>query len=228
MGVLWCSHFFCFYNCVCFAFVPLNMQSELDHIIFDFGGVIINIDYNATIDAFKQLGISDFDTLYSQAAQSDLFNDIETGNISPQQFINGLLDILPSRTTPNQVVHAWNAMILDIPKERIDFLQELKKTKNIFLLSNTNSIHIDKALREWNSVSDQNIHEVFNKVYLSHEMGMRKPNPEIFIQVCKEQGLTTSRTLFIDDSIQHVQGAKKAGLVAHHLLANESIQSILS
>ncbi len=204
------------------------MKSDFENIIFDFGGVIINIDYQATIDAFKKLGISDFDALYSQAAQSDLFDAIETGRISPQQFINGVLNLLPQGTTPNQVVHAWNAMILDIPKERIDYLIELKQTHDIYLLSNTNSIHIDKALREWNATSGVDIHTVFQKVYLSHEMGMRKPNPEIFTRVCSEQELDASNTLFIDDSIQHIHGAREAGLSAYHLLPHESIQSVLS
>lgn len=204
------------------------MKSDFENIIFDFGGVIINIDYHATIDAFKSLGITDFEALYSQAEQSDLFDAIETGRISPQQFINGILDLLPSGTTPNQVVHAWNAMILDIPADRIKFLLELKKTHQIFLLSNTNSIHIDKAMREWNATTQENINQVFNKVYLSHEMGLRKPHPEIFTSVCEEQGLNPAKTLFIDDSVQHVEGAREAGLKAHHLLPEETIQSILS
>lgn len=204
------------------------MKSNYDQIIFDFGGVIIDIDYQATIDAFKNLGITEFDALYSQAAQSDLFNAIETGRISPQYFINGLMDLLPTGTTPNQVVHAWNAMILDIPKDRIEFLQSLRKTHQIYLLSNTNSIHIDKALRAWKKVSDSAIETIFHKVYLSHEMGMRKPDTEIFERVCSEQQIDPKRTLFIDDSIQHVEGARNAGLHAHHLLPGESIQSILS
>ncbi|GAB5416782.1 MAG: HAD family phosphatase [Crocinitomicaceae bacterium] len=204
------------------------MKERFKHIIFDFGGVIINIDYKATIKAFQELGISDFDAMYSQAAQSDLFDAIETGRISPQHFINGLLDYLPKAVTPNQAVHAWNAMILDIPKERIAFLLELKKTHSIYLLSNTNSIHIDKALRAWNATSEIGINDTFDHVYLSHEMGMRKPNTEIFEHVCQAQDILPSETLFIDDSIQHIEGARMAGLHAHHLTEGQSIQSVLS
>jgi len=204
------------------------VKYDCENIIFDFGGVIINIDYEATIDAFRKMGIGDFDSLYSQAAQSELFNDIETGRISPQHFINGLLRLLPKGITPNQVVDAWNAMILDVPKERIDFLIELREKHAIFLLSNTNSIHIDKALRAWNKTNTVSIFDVFKKVYLSHEMGLRKPDVAIFEQVCLEQNLKPSETLFIDDSEQHVLGARKAGLIAHHLMPQEAIQSVLS
>lgn len=203
-------------------------MDKYEAIIFDFGGVIINIDYTATIEAFKAMGITDFDELYSQANQSELFNAIETGDISAQHFINGLLHILPKGISPNSVVHAWNAMILDIPKHRIDFLKELKKECPIYLLSNTNEIHIDKALREWNKQSNESIHEFFNHVYLSHEMRLRKPNKEIFEAVCSEQQLDPSKVLFIDDSIQHIEGARSCGLNAHHLLPGQEIQSIFS
>lgn len=204
------------------------MKPSYDAVIFDFGGVIINIDYQATIAAYQALGISDFDALYSQAQQSDLFDAIETGKISQQHFINGLLQLLPKHISPNQVVHAWNAMILDIPAQRIAFLKELRQSCPIYLLSNTNEIHIDKAIREWNRKSDLPIHSVFNKVYLSHEMKMRKPNLEIFEAVCKENGLNPSKVLFIDDSIQHIEGARAYGLQTHHLAPGEEIQTLFS
>ena len=205
----------------------MNVQ-ELDAVIFDFGGVIINIDYQATIEAFKDLGIRDFEALYSQAEQSNLFDAIETGEISPQHFINGLLHLLPKGITANQVVHAWNAMILDIPHERVSFLKELSGKTKIFLLSNTNAIHIEIALRHWNDASDSPIHDLFEHVYLSHEMGMRKPNAEIFKFVCDEQRLIPERTRFIDDSIQHIKGAQSIGLQTIHLIDGMELQDIFS
>jgi putative hydrolase of the HAD superfamily len=204
------------------------MRFDGEAIIFDFGGVIINIDYDATIRAFKALGIADFEALYSQASQSRLFDDLETGKISSQRFINGLLEILPKGISANQVVNAWNAMILEIPAERIALLQELRKKYRIFLLSNTNGIHIQKALHHWSKTTDLAIHDLFHHVYLSHEMGMRKPHAEIFETVCSEQKLNPKQTLFIDDSSQHIQGAKAFGLNTHHLKPDEKIQSLFS
>lgn len=205
------------------------LDSNIKAIIFDFGGVLINIDYNATIRAFQNLGIEDFDEMYSQAAQSNLFDEIETGKISAQRFINGVLDYLPSGTSPNKVVEAWNAMILDVPASRIELLKRLKtEGYKIFLLSNTNEIHIDLAYREWDKVSDQRPQEIFDHVYLSNEIGMRKPDAEIFEFVCEKQGLTPSETLFIDDSIQHIHGAKKIGLQTYHLTPDRSLQELFS
>lgn len=204
------------------------IDRKIRNIVFDFGGVIINIDYELTIEAFKKLGIDNFEALYSQANQSNLFDDIETGKISPQHFINGLLDLLPSGISPNQVVHAWNAMLLDIPKDRIQLLKELSSNYRIFLLSNTNSIHIDAALRTWNKVSDTPMESIFETIYFSHKIGMRKPNMEIFNYVCNEHRLSKDETLFIDDSIQHIEGAKKSGLQTLHLTGGLNIQDVFS
>ncbi|MFT6500668.1 MAG: putative hydrolase of the HAD superfamily [Crocinitomicaceae bacterium] len=204
------------------------INEKIHNIIFDFGGVIINIDYEVTIEAFKKLGIDNFEALYSQASQSNLFDDIETGKISPQHFINGLLELLPSGISPNKVVHAWNAMLLDIPKGRIELLQNLSTKYRIFLLSNTNSIHIDAALRTWDKVSDTPIESVFETIYFSHMVGMRKPNLEIFDYVCEQHKLNKQETLFIDDSIQHIEGAKKSGLHALHLTGGLDIQDVFS
>lgn len=198
-------------------------MKDYQAIIFDFGGVIINIDYQKTIDSFQAMGIDNFEDLYSQAAQESLFDDIETGRISAQHFVNGLLKLLPAGTSPNQVVAAWNAMIFDVPKSRIEMLKHLRKTHKVFLLSNTNEIHIAKAYRNWDKAHSFKIRDCFDQIYLSHEVGMRKPNAEIFDFVCEQEKLIKEKTLFIDDSIQHIKGAKAAGLKTHFLARGQEI-----
>ena len=204
------------------------IQEHIDTIIFDFGGVLINIDYHKTIDAFKELGIEDFEERYSQADQTSLFNDIEIGKISAQRFVNELLHFLPQGTSPNQVVHAWNAMLLDVPQSGIDLLQKLKGKYRVFLLSNTNEIHIPRALAEWRKTSDVEFYDCFEHVYLSHEIGMRKPDEEIFEYVCREQNILPENALFIDDSAQHIEGASKVGLNTIHLTQDLSLLSVFS
>lgn len=195
--------------------------AEKDAIIFDLGGVILNLDYQLTEDAFVALGLENFKTVYSQLAQTDLFDRFEKGEISGFHFINRLLDQLPSGVTANQVVHAWDAMILDFPLDRLEWLLQLKQERRIFLLSNTNALHIDavrRALKK--TVGHDRLEDYFETVYLSHEMGMRKPDPAIFLKVCELEGLNPATTVFIDDSPQHVEGAKNAGLKALHCLEN--------
>ena len=202
-------------------------MENFDAIIFDLGGVILNIDYNKTCLAFEDLGLKNFSDLYSQASQSGLFDRFETGQISTQFFINELLPYLPKGTSANELVHAWNAMILDFPDENLALLQRLRKKKKIFLLSNTNEIHIQCFHRKLAQKTNfQHLNSYFDFVYFSNEINMRKPDESIFEFVCQQQKLHPEKTLFIDDSIQHVEGAKKMGLQTYHLTNSESIISL--
>lgn len=193
------------------------MNSSIDNIIFDLGGVIINLDYSLTAQAFKDLGLTNFDEMYSQAAQTGLFDRFEKGLVSPSYFVNALLDYMPAGTTPNQIVAAWNAMILEFPMENIDLLRTLKKKYRIFLLSNTNEIHIQYFNRKLSQmVFENDLIPFFEKVYFSSEVNMRKPELEIFERVIKEQDLARTNTIFIDDTLQHIEGAQKAGIKTFH------------
>lgn len=193
------------------------MNSSIDNIIFDLGGVIINLDYSLTTQAFKDLGLTNFDEMYSQAAQTGLFDRFEKGLVSPSYFVNALLDYMPAGTTPNQIVAAWNAMILEFPMENIDLLRTLKEKYRIFLLSNTNEIHIQYFNRKLSQmVSENDLIPFFEKVYFSSEVNMRKPELEIFERVIKEQNLARTNTIFIDDTLQHIEGAQKAGIKTFH------------
>ena len=220
--MLLCGEHACVYLCA-------MINEKVEAVIFDLGGVILNIDYTLTAEAFMKLGLTNFDEVYSQLCQTELFDRFETGEISTFHFINRVLDQLPRGCNGNQVVHAWNSMILDFPQERLDFLDGLKENYRIFLLSNTNDIHMEMVRRSQEKTTGHNrLEDYFEHVYLSCEMGLRKPDPEIFLRVCREQGLDPSKTLFIDDSPQHVEGAKAAGLQAHYLEKGTEIQSLFS
>ncbi len=201
--------------------------SSFDAIIFDLGGVILNINYNLTAKAFQDLGLKDFDAIYSQATQSGLFDKLETGVISAPYFVNELLPFLPKGTSANQIVAAWNAMIIDFPKENLELIQKLKTEKPTFLLSNTNEIHIQQFNRKLKNVSEESsLHNFFQEVYFSNEIKMRKPNAEIFEFVCQKNNLIPEKTLFIDDSIQHIEGAQRIGLNVYHLTNGEKITDL--
>ena len=202
--------------------------STFDTIIFDLGGVVINLDYQKTTRAFEALGLENFGEMYSQAAQTGLFDDFEKGKSSVPYFLNKLIDFLPKGTTANQVVEAWNAMILDFPKENLQLLEELKLSHRTFLLSNTNEIHIQKVHQHLQLVSPhKTLHPYFEKVYFSSDIGMRKPDAEIFEFVLNENKLDPTKTLFIDDTEQHILGAKKLGIQTYHLGKEEGICDIL-
>ncbi len=195
------------------------------NIIFDLGGVILNIDYSLTEKAFSKLGISDFKTLFSQAQQTKLFDNYEKGFLSSDDFRTELKKSLLKNTTDDEIDTAWNAILLDLPNERIELLKKTNLTHRTFLLSNTNDIHIEKFNSYLENEFDlPDLSSLFEKMYLSYEIGMRKPDAEIFEFVLKENTLKPNETLFIDDSIQHIEAAKKLGIGTYWLdVKKESI-----
>ncbi|MFT5820493.1 MAG: FMN phosphatase YigB (HAD superfamily) [Crocinitomix sp.] len=196
------------------------MGKKVSAILFDLGGVILNLDYNKTIDAFKKMGEERFDELYSQAEQNDIFDRFETGEISEDYFRDYLISFLGNHINPAMVDQAWNAMLLDLPEERIEFLMELKQDYKIYLFSNTNAIHLEafKTIIK-NQYGDANLLEkVFHKTYYSHLIQKRKPNPSAFKFILDDLDLRPEEVIFIDDSIQHVEGAKSIGIDAYHLV----------
>lgn len=190
---------------------------KIKNIILDLGGVLLNIDYSLTINSFKSLGITNFDVLFTQAQQSQMFNQFEKGGVGSDEFLVELNKFLPS-SSKDEIIHAWNAMLLDFPKERFSFLLGLKEKYNTVLLSNTNPLHINYFHQQLKLVHRiDSLDDYFKNTYFSFEMGMRKPDPEIFLKVCELEGFNPKETLFIDDTLQHVEGAKLAGLNAFHL-----------
>jgi FMN phosphatase YigB (HAD superfamily) len=197
---------------------------QIKNIIFDLGGVLFNIDYHKTIAAFEDLGISDFDAIYSQAKQTDLFDLFETGKITEEQFISGLKKQLPSNINNQEIIKAWNAMLLNLPKERIEFLKNIRNNYSIVLLSNTNETHIT-AFEEiiWEQNELKNLDPLFDKVYYSSRIKLRKPNTECFDYVINDSKFKLEETLFFDDSIQHIEGSLAAGIKALHVDNSKTI-----
>jgi glucose-1-phosphatase len=190
----------------------------LQNIIFDLGGVIINLDYSLTSKAFKVLGIKEFDSIYSKAKQEQLFDEFEKGNIPASEFRKILGKHLPEGVTDAQIDSAWNAMLLELPGKRVAWLKSLSKHYRIFLLSNTNAIHVAAFTKMASEKFGNGVFEsTFEKTYYSCNIHMRKPDAEIFELVLAENNLERQNTLFIDDSIQHVEGAHKINLPAEWL-----------
>lgn len=193
-------------------------MNSIRNIILDLGGVVLDINYNLTRNAFIKLGFADFETIYSQMKQELIFDLFETGNISAHDFRDVIRNYAEKTFEDHEIDAAWNAMIIRLPEERVAFLEKLKNSFRLFLLSNTNEIHEKEFVRNITSAFGKNIlPEIFEKTYYSHHSGIRKPQPEIFKLILKENSLVADETLFIDDSPQHVEGARKAGLKAMHL-----------
>tara|TARA_S200000501_G_scaffold376161_1_gene430235 strand:- start:3771 stop:4385 length:615 start_codon:yes stop_codon:yes gene_type:complete len=202
------------------------MLEGVKTVIFDLGGVIYGVDYHKTINAFKALGIDRFEEVYAKAGQSDLFNDLEEGKISRAVFVERIKTLSGQDMISSQIFIAWNSMLLGFMPDALTCLKRLRGSYRLFLLSNTNEIHIQEIESRVGAEVFSDFCALFEKVYLSHELGLRKPHPEVFTHIIEEQGLAASETLFIDDSIQHVEGAIKAGLRAYHLTDDQTIDQL--
>ncbi|MFM7023011.1 MAG: HAD family hydrolase [Flavobacteriales bacterium] len=198
------------------------MSTPIKNIIFDLGGVLFDIDYILTINAFAQIGVNNFDKIFTQKSQADLFNRFEEGKISLEGFTMELSEISGKNLNNKDVAQALNTMLFNMEARRFDLLSALKGRYRLFLYSNINEVHaeeIHRILKLTHGIENLEAH--FEKVYYSHELGIRKPNTEGFLSIVNAHELNADETLFIDDSPQHVEGAKKAGLQAVWLDLNQ-------
>jgi putative hydrolase of the HAD superfamily len=184
-------------------------MKKIKAVILDLGVVIINIDQEKTLRAFERLGID----LEDINESLPIFKQYEKGEISNEDFILSLKNALKGNATNEQIITAWNAMILDIPTHRFRLIEELRKQYDIHLLSNTNSIHINE-IRGYIAKHHPNEdwHNTFDKIFLSYEIGHRKPDAAIYEHVLKEINLKANETIFIDDSLANIKGAEKLGI----------------
>ncbi len=211
-----------------FDFIMSFPYKKYKNIIFDLGGVILNIDFSLTIAAFQELGISNFENQFSKAQQSHIFDLMDKGLILPADFRSQIRKLIEKPVTDTQIDDAWNKMLLNLPKSRLDVLKKMQQSHRTFLFSNTNQIHIEAFYKYLNAEYRMNdLSEYFEKVYLSNETGMRKPEPEIFNLVLQQNSLLPHETLFIDDTIQYIEAAKSLGIQTYWLdTSKESITDI--
>ena len=199
------------------------------NIIFDFGGVLLNIDYQKTTNAFEKLGGNNFKNLYSASHQTELFDRFEIGEITSEEFlkeIRGLLKI--NDVSTRELIKAWTAMLISFPKQNLLLLKELAKTYNLYILSNTNEIHVSvfEKLIEKNCAFFE-FKNLFKQIYWSCEIHYRKPDAVCFLSVINDNKLNPKETIFIDDSLQNIKAAQKIGITSYLLERNANIDSLL-
>lgn len=188
-------------------------------IIFDLGGIFIDINHSKTEKAFIDLGVSNFADFYTQHHASEIFELLETGKLTPEDFYKTFRGETGCTIDDSSIREAWNALLGDFFTDRLHWLNDLRKRYNTYLFSNTNNIHYDAFMEIFRRQTGiENFNDYFVKAYYSFECGFRKPYPESYQRVLKEQNLKASETLFVDDTPKNVEGARQAGLHAVLLL----------
>jgi HAD superfamily hydrolase (TIGR01509 family) len=202
-------------------------MNGIKNIIFDLGGVILNIDINLTAEAFVDLGIKDFSQYFGHGFAASFFKDYEIGKISDEKFINDLRKLGNLDAPDSVIIKAWDALLLDFPPKRIELLKKLKNKYRIFLFSNTNSLHTKTFKKIYqDTFNNETLDELFEKAYYSQILGMRKPDLDSYRYIIKENDLQPEETLFIDDASVNIKGANEVGLKGYFLEPGKTILDI--
>jgi glucose-1-phosphatase len=188
-------------------------MTGIKNILFDLGGVFLDINYQLTEQAFIDLGIADFGQRFNQQFSNTLFEDLETGKIDPETFYEAFRKETGTDLSNKVIENAWNALLLDFPPERLEWLERVGKKYPVYLFSNTNIIHYQCFMKIFEDKFDgKSFNDYFLKAYYSHELGLRKPYPNSYTKIMELEQLNPSETLFIDDTLKNIEGAKSAGL----------------
>lgn len=199
-------------------------MQTIKNIIFDLGGVILNIDFKQTELAFAKLGVGNFNQYYTLQSVSPLFEKLELGLITSEVFYDEFRNVVKISLTNEQIRDAWNALLINFPLEWINRLEAIGKKYKTYLLSNTNKIHYDAFIKMFDEqIGKGDFNKYFIKAYYSHEINLRKPSKECFEFVLKKENLNAEETLFIDDSETNVEAAKKVGINTIHLPSPHTI-----
>ena len=209
--------------------IQFLINANIKNIIFDLGGVIIDLDIPKTHRAFSSLSGISVEDIVSAFSKDPLFIDYEKGFLSDQEFRTNIRALLKINSSDEEINYAWNAMLLQIAPVKFPLLKKLKQQYNTFLLSNTNNIHligVNKIV--YKTENKINLDDYFHKTYYSHIMGMRKPDKQIFEQVLDENNLSPGETLFLDDNLENVNAAQALGIRSIHIASNNMILSLFA
>lgn len=202
----------------------------IKNLILDMGGVILDVDYKKIFEEFKKFGCNDMHSFFTQQTQIPLVDDFEKGLISPARFRDEVRKITNLNIEDKDLDYIWNSMILGIRKKDVELLKVLRnKYEKIFLFSNTNEIHIESVKKLFFANLGYDVFDlIFDKVYFSNEIHLRKPDVESFDFVVLDANINKNETLFIDDTSQNISGAKQSGLNAYLLDNNQTLTEIFN
>ncbi len=202
-------------------------NQKITTIIFDFGGVIINLDLPKCIQNFITLGVPEVEKYLSNFGQSGFFMQWEKGEIGIKEFRNEIRNISQTLLTDEQIDSAWCSFLTDIPANRIELLQKLRKNYRLLLLSNSNPLHIEVSASEEFKKYGYEIFDFFDCCYFSYKIGLAKPDEEIFRYVLKDAGVKPEECMFVDDGKKNIETAAKMGFKTHLVQQGENLDFLL-
>lgn len=202
-------------------------MQPIKNVLLDLGGVLLNLSFTKTEEAFAALGLADFNKHFTQFRYTPLFEELEVGAVSKAAFLDQFRKQTGSTANDPSIISAWNGMLLDFPEERINWLDKLSDRYRVFLFSNTNAFHYDAFQESFSrEYPGKMFDDYFEKAYYSHLLGKRKPHPESYTHLLEDAGIHAHETLFIDDTLPNIEGANQAGLHTIHLTGGKTVNDL--
>lgn len=197
--------------------MPGSKASEIKNIIFDLGGVLLNINPLLSLMELEKISGIGKDVLIVKFVEEKIFEKFDTGSLNPAQFRSKLCQILNRSVSDSEIDRSWNELLLDFPLPRVELLQGLRKNYRVFLLSNTNSIHFDYYTHEFYENYGIRMEDLFDTLFLSYEIGIHKPDAGIYTHVLRHAGIEASESVFFDDSLVNIEAAALQGITGIHI-----------
>ena len=201
----------------------MTKYQNVTTVIFDLGGVIVDLDWELCIRNFENLGINNMHNLINTTLQRGFILDYEMGQISDEQFREEIRKNATLKVTDEQIDYAWTSLLVGIPAEKLDLLMELRKKYKVLMLSNTNNLSFRFSEKMF-EVNGYRISNFFDKCYLSYEMKLAKPSAEIFVALLADAGLKAEECLFLDDGIHNINTASELGFQTEYIEPFSSVK----
>ena len=202
------------------------MDKNIKNIVFDLGGVLIDLDFKSAINGLQKAGFTNVKEQLQAFDREGIFQKFELGEISADEFRASIRENSNVSLTDEEVDSLWNLMLLEIPREKLELILDLRSKYMVYLLSNTNSIHWDYVCKNAFNYRGFRVSDYFEKTFLSFEMHLAKPDKAIFEKMLNDANLLPEETLFIDDLEANCKAAEEVGIHAHHYHVGDDLIKI--
>lgn len=202
-------------------------MATIKNIVFDLGGVIMTIDRDQAVKRFEEIGVKDAEKLIDPYEQKGIFLEVENGDMTQEEFRKALSEYTGKELSLEEVRYGWMGFVVDVPQYKLDYILDLRKNYNVYLLSNTNPYIQDWARSTRFSEAGRPINDYFDKMYASYELNMTKPDPEIFEYMLQDGNMNPDETLFIDDEKKNIEVATVLGIHTYQPQNDEDWRSVL-
>ena len=202
------------------------MDKKIKNIVFDLGGVLVDLDFKAAINGLQKAGFANVKEQLQSFDREGIFQKFELGEMTAEEFRTAIRENSTVTLTDEEIDALWNAMLMEIPREKLELILDLRGKYMVYLLSNTNSIHWDYVCKNAFNYRGFRVNDYFEETFLSYEMHLAKPNKAIFEKVLHDANLLPEETLFIDDSEANCKAAEEVGIHTHHYHIGDDLSKI--